>query len=90
MTRDEYEEWMMSEVISQLVESKRFLTFLAMNYDITQEIDADTQEARLQVIEVPHEVATQRIQEEAKKVLVEDADKVQVVGADVLDSLAKA
>lgn len=87
MTREEYTEWFHMELIGQLVESDRFQQFIKVNYDVKQVIDDDTQEARLQVIEVPYEMAQDRIKAQVAEKLEKKASEIQVVGADALDKL---
>jgi len=89
MTPEEREDWIKSELIDQLVESERFLTFLAMNYDVTQVVDDEAKSVRIQLIEVPFAVATERIKTEAKKRLGEAEGAIQVVGAGALDALKR-
>ncbi len=87
MTQEEYAEWFHSELIGQLVDSERFQKFVKMNYDISQVIDDSTKEARIQLIEVPHEIVQERIQAEAQETLGKAAKGIQIVGAGVLDKL---
>ncbi len=88
MNKEEYNEWFMSELIGQLAASERFQQFVKMNYDIKQVIDDGAKEARLQVIEVPHEIAAKRIQEAAREKMGEQGG-IEVVSASALDKLSK-
>lgn len=87
MTKEEYREWFHMELIGQLAESDRFQQFVNMNYDVKQVIDDDTKEARLQVIEIPYEIAQERIKAQVAETLEKKASEIQVVGADALDKL---
>ena len=89
MTDEEYAEWFKSELIDQLIESDRFEQFLSINYDIKKVFDDDTKTIRLQIMEVPHSVAQDRIAEEAKKKVEDEQGGIQIAGADVLEKLKK-
>lgn len=90
MTQEEYQEWFRSELISQLADSERFRQFVAFNYDIHQVVDKDTKNVRLQVIEVPHTIAQERIKEAATERMADLESKISVVPAGALDKLNKA
>ena len=87
MTPEEYTEWFKGELIDQLVESDRFQQFVRINYDISKGHDEEAKSISLQIMEVPHAVAQERIAAAAKEATEEDA--IQVVGADVLAKLSK-
>lgn len=90
MTKEEYQEWVMSELVGQLAASERFQQFVSMNYDIKQIVDDESKEVRLQVMEVPYQVAQERIKAQVAEKLDKDASGIQVVGADALDKLAES
>lgn len=89
MDREEYEEWFRQELFSQIADSERFQQFIRMNYDIHQVIDEEMESARLQVIEVPYEVAQERIKAEVKEKLEGADESIVLAGADMLGKLDK-
>lgn len=89
-TQQAQQDWFRKELIDQLAESDRFQQFVRLNYDIRPVVDHEEQSMRLQVIEVPWEIAKERLQEEAKEVLGDQDEGIIVAGADVLSKLDKA
>ncbi len=83
------QDWFRKEVIDQLAESDRFQQFVRLNYDIRPVIDHDDKSIRLQVIEVPWEIAKERLMAEAKEALGDESEGIVVAGADVLGKLDK-
>jgi hypothetical protein len=89
MTGEEYAEWFKSELIDQLMDSERFEQFVKFNYDIQKVVDEDTKDIRLQVMEVPHTVAQDRIAAALREQMTEEDGKIMLAGADTLAKLDK-
>lgn len=87
--QQQYNEWVMSEMVGQLCASERFQKFIQINYDIEQIVDDSTQEVRLQVTEVSHEVAADRLRQAMTEKTGLSNEGIEVVGAGALDKLPK-
>ncbi len=83
------QDWFRKELIDQLAESDRFQQFVRLNYDIRPVLDHEDKTLRIQVMEVPWEVAKERLQAEAKEVLGDESEGIVIAGADVLGKLDK-
>lgn len=69
---------MYSSMMLQLLESERFVNWFRCNYDVKKEIDEEAKTIEYKLVELPHELAQERIMEMFQEKAAENEEGIQM------------
>lgn len=78
-----------ANLMQMLMDSERFKFFFEMNYVLMKNVDPETQEESMVLVENPPEIVEQLMLNRAKEAAKESLNKVELISPDVLKDIEK-